>query len=196
MTIKRLIGTDPNQVPLNRDLGSMAYQDSNNIAIANSLLINTPLTGHVGQFSNATPTALLAYTPAPVVVGVAGIGLWAMSQTTTIVSGGTIDVLRFLDSQSNVMTNNFVAGHVYINCICGGGNQFSGVYTILNTGNGTSPASITAVSTITRATSPVSSVTIAADGGAGAIKVQIAYITSGIITATATTTASFVGNIY
>jgi hypothetical protein len=27
MTIKRLIGTDANQVPLNRDLGTMAYQD-------------------------------------------------------------------------------------------------------------------------------------------------------------------------
>jgi hypothetical protein len=28
MTIKRLIGTDANQVPLNRDLGTMAYQDA------------------------------------------------------------------------------------------------------------------------------------------------------------------------
>ena len=27
MTIKRLIGSDPNQIPLNRDLGTMAYQD-------------------------------------------------------------------------------------------------------------------------------------------------------------------------
>ena len=27
MTIKKLIGTDPNQIPLNRDLGTMAYQN-------------------------------------------------------------------------------------------------------------------------------------------------------------------------
>lgn len=30
MTIKKLIGSDPNQVPMNRDLGSMAYQDAAN----------------------------------------------------------------------------------------------------------------------------------------------------------------------
>jgi hypothetical protein len=197
MTIKRLIGPDPNQISLNRDLGTMAFQDSNNVGIGNSLLINTPPTAHVGQFSNSTPTALLAWTPG--IAGsatLAGIGLWAMSQTTTIVSGGTVDVFRFLDSQGNVMTSNFVAGHLYINCICGGGNQFSGIYTILNTGNGTSPASITAVSTITRATSPFSSIAIVNDGASGAIKVQITYVTSVTITATSTTTTSFVGNVF
>ena len=38
MTIKRLIGTDPNQVPLNRDLGTMAYQDYNAFSVSNNTL--------------------------------------------------------------------------------------------------------------------------------------------------------------
>ena len=198
-TYKRLIGSDPNQVSLNRDLGTMAFQDSTSVSIGNSLNIGVSGSArHTGQFSNATPTALLAYTPG--VTGSTnqiGVGLWAMSQTTTIINNSTVDVFRFLDSQGNVMTNQFVAGHLYINCICGGGNQFSGVYTILNTGNGDTPASITAVSTITRATSPLSSISIANDGVSGAIKVQITYINnSGVITTTSTTTVSFVGNIY
>jgi hypothetical protein len=198
-TYKRLIGSDPNQVSLNRDLGSMAFQDSTSVSIGNSL--NIGINGsakHTGQFSNATPTALLAFTP-----GISGStnqignGLWAMSQNTTIVNNSTVDVFRFLDSQGSVMTNQFVAGHFYINSICGGGNQYSAVYTVLNTGNGTSPASLTAVSTITRATSPVSSISIANDGASGAIKLQIAYINnSGVITSTSTTTVSFVGNIF
>jgi hypothetical protein len=38
MTIKKLIGSDPNQISLNRDLGSMAFQDYNGFSVSNNTL--------------------------------------------------------------------------------------------------------------------------------------------------------------
>lgn len=35
MTIKRLFGFEPNQVSMNRDLGTMAFQDANNVTLDN-----------------------------------------------------------------------------------------------------------------------------------------------------------------
>ena len=34
----KLIGTDPNQVPTNADLGTMAYQDSTNTVLENAYI--------------------------------------------------------------------------------------------------------------------------------------------------------------
>lgn len=46
MTLKKLIGSDANQVPTNGMLGTMAFQDANYVTVGN-LLITTP--------SGATP---------------------------------------------------------------------------------------------------------------------------------------------
>ena len=52
MTIKKLIGTDPNQVPLNRDLGGMAYQDPTAVSILGGIV-----RGESGSVSGANGVA-------------------------------------------------------------------------------------------------------------------------------------------
>ena len=87
--------------------------------------------------------------------------------------------------------NQSMAGHFYVNV--GGGNMFTGVYSIVTSSLGTSYATLTAVSTVTRGTSPVSSVQIASDGSGGAIKLRITYINNAGVVNGLTSTVSFVG---
>jgi hypothetical protein len=92
------------------------------------------------------------------------------------ISDTTVDV--WVGRKANGSTfSTAMVGHFYVYVRGGSGvNAFSGVYSIASTGNGTSDATLTAVSTVTRGTSPVSSVQIANDGGSGALKLTITYI--------------------
>jgi hypothetical protein len=87
--------------------------------------------------------------------------------------------------------NAAMVGHFYVQV--GGGNAFSGVYSIVSTSNGVSDATLTAVSTVTRGTSPVSSVQIAGDGPSGAIKLTITYINNAGVVNGCISYVSFVG---
>ena len=51
MTIKRLIGSDPNQVSRNRDLGSMAFQDAKSITVGTATVGPTS-SANFTRFSN------------------------------------------------------------------------------------------------------------------------------------------------
>jgi len=82
MTIKKLIGTDPNQIPLNRDLGSMAYQDYDNFSVSNNTLglfgYGKKFYENYFSFSNSAGNKTLALT---------GLTLadFATGQTTTLI---------------------------------------------------------------------------------------------------------------
>ena len=84
-----------------------------------------------------------------------------------------------------------MAGHFYVQV--GGADAFSGVYSIVSSSLGTSSATLTAVSTVTRGTSPVSSVQIANDGAGGAIKLTITYINNAGVVGGLISYVSFVG---
>jgi hypothetical protein len=83
------------------------------------------------------------------------------TRSVAAVNNSTVDVWVVRTAAGNPFNNGLV-GHLYVQV--GGANAFSGVYSIVTTGNGTSSATLTAVSTVTRGTSPVSSVQIATDG--------------------------------
>jgi enamine deaminase RidA (YjgF/YER057c/UK114 family) len=73
-----------------------------------------------------------------------------------------------------------------------GANGFAGVYAVQTTGDGTTAATLTAVSSVSRGTNPVSSVQIANDGSSGAIKLTITYINnSGVVTGGGSTVTFF-----
>ena len=59
MAIKKLIGTDKNQVPLNRDLGNLAYQDSSAVNITGGIAVLTSVssTNFTGALTGNASTA-------------------------------------------------------------------------------------------------------------------------------------------
>jgi hypothetical protein len=112
----------------------------------------------------------------------AGSNVRCISDTRTVgaINNTTVDAWVGRKADGNPF-NSSMAGHFYVTV--GGANCFTGVYSIVTCSNGTSSATLTAVSTVTRGTSPVSSVQIANDGAGGAIKLTITYINnSGVVT--------------
>jgi len=121
-----------------------------------------------------------------------GSGVRCISDTRTVaaVNNSTVDVWVGRTAAGNAY-NAAMAGHFYVTV--GGANCFTGVYSIVTTSLGTSSATLTAVSTVTRSTSPVSSVQIAADGLTGAIKLTITYINNAGVVNGLESYVSFVG---
>ena len=111
-------------------------------------------------------------------------------------NNATVSVWIGRDAGGNVFGDGFLVGHFYVYVKgASGANAFAGVYAIQTTGDGTTAATLTAVSSVTRGTSPVSSVQIANDGVNGAIKLNITYINnSGVVTGGGST-VTFVGQI-
>ena len=108
-------------------------------------------------------------------------------------NNATVDVWYGRDAAGNVFGNSFLVGHfyVYVNG-ASGADAFAGVYAVQTTGDGTAAASLTSVSSVTRGTSPVSSVQIANDGASGAVKLTITYINnSGVVTGGGSTVTFF-----
>lgn len=108
-------------------------------------------------------------------------------------NNATVDAWIGRDAAGNVFGNSILVGHfyVYVNG-ASGTNAFAGVYAVQTTGDGTAAASLTAVSSVTRGTSPVSSVQIANDGSSGAVKLTITYINnSGVVTGGGSTVTFF-----
>ena len=114
-------------------------------------------------------------------------------QYNLINNAATGDIFRFLKSDGTVIGTNGIAGHLYfyIADSATGGNASTYIYTIFSEGNGTSNYAFTNVSSNVRGTDPVSSFTVVADGGNGAIKVRMTAATAGI--SNARVTASFFG---
>ena len=112
------------------------------------------------------------------------------TRTVAAVNNSTVDVWVGRTAAGNPY-NAAMAGHFYVTV--GGANCFTGVYSIVTTSLGTSNATLAAVSTVTRSTSPVSSVQIAADGASGAIKLTITYINNAGVVNGLDSYVSFVG---
>jgi hypothetical protein len=121
-----------------------------------------------------------------------GSNVRCISDTRTVaaVNNSTVDVWVGRTAAGNPY-NAAMAGHFYVTV--GGANCFTGVYSIVTCSNGTSSATLAAVSTVTRGTSPVSSVQIAADGANGAIKLTITYINNAGVVNGLDSYVSFVG---
>jgi len=144
----------------------------------------------VAGFQNLSPNAVLS--------GGSGFSTVAFSRTqnTAASNNATVDVFRFLDVFSTVVSTSWLSGHFYVNVTgVSESNQYVAIYKVLTTGNGTSDSLFTLESDVTRGTSPVSSVALVNDGGGGGVKVQITYINnSGVVTG-GSSTITFLGQI-
>ena len=147
------------------------------------LLIGTT-SAFVNGFNNAFTSSQLSKD--------SGNNVRCISDTRSVaaVNNSTVDAWVGRKANGNSF-NASMSGHFYVQV--GGGNSFSGVYSIVTSSLGTSAATLTAVSTVTRGVSPVSSVQIADDGSTGAIKLTITYINNAGIVAGLTSYVSFVG---
>jgi hypothetical protein len=142
-----------------------------------------------GNFANGSQLATLAAT---------GNGrVWTSIYNVSATNNATVDVWRATDAGGTLRGNNFITGHFYVYVTgASGANGFTGVYAIATNGNGTAQAILTAVTTVTRGTSPVTSVQIADDGAGGAIKLTITYINnSGVVTG-GSSWVTFVGQVF
>ena len=108
-------------------------------------------------------------------------------------NNSTVDAFRFLTPSGSVYAAGYMSGYFYINCPFSA-NQFSAIYSVFTCGN--SSATFSQIGSRTRGTSPVSSVAMVADGGSGAVKLQITYINnSGVVSSSRYSLVSFVGSI-
>jgi len=112
------------------------------------------------------------------------------TRSVATVNNSTVDAWVGRRADGNAF-NASMSGHFYV--LVGAGNGFSGVYSIVTCSNSTSNATLTAVSTVTRGVSPVSSVQIATDGPYGAIKLTITYINNADVVDGLISYVSFVG---
>ena len=158
------------------------------ITAAGEFLISTTTTAGNGKFSSNHESASTA--------GASSARIWNQIKNVAASNNATVDVWLGRDAAGNVIGNNSLVGHFNVFVIGASGvNAFAGVYSILTTGNGTSQATLSAVSTVTRGTSPVSSIQIAADGGSGAIKLTITYINNAGVVTGGNSQVSFIGQI-
>ena len=123
---------------------------------------------------------------------------FSRTQYTAATNNATVDAFRFLDHGNAVFATSHVSGSFYINVTgASGANQYNAIYNVLVCGNGASTGtSVFALETsVTRGTSPVSSIALLDDGSGGAVKVQITYINnSGVVTG-GSSTITFVGQV-
>jgi len=147
------------------------------------LLVGTS-TAFVEGFNNALTASQLSKGSGSIVRCISD------TRTVAAVNNSTVDVWVGRTAAGNPY-NQAMAGHFYV--IVGGANCFTGVYSIVTTSLGTSSATLAAVSTVTRGTSPVSSVQIANDGASGAIKLTITYINNAGVVNGLDSYVSFVG---
>jgi hypothetical protein len=153
----------------------------------NRFLLGTT-TEKVSGFTSNFTAAQLSYAGSTT-----GLGCISDTREVAAVNNSTVDVWVGRKANGAAFTAA-MAGHFYIYVRGGSGaNAFSGVYSILSTGNGTSDATLAAVSTVTRGTSPVSSVQIANDGVSGALKLTITYINNAGVVDNGISAVSYIG---
>jgi hypothetical protein len=159
------------------------------ITSGGALLVGATTTTSNGNLTNAGSSAAVASASG-------SRRAWTQINTASASNNATVDAWLGRDAAGNVFGNSLLVGHFYVYVTgASGANGFSGVYSIVTTGDGTNSATLSAVSTVTRGTSPVTSIQIANDGGNGAIKLTITYINnSGVVTG-GSSTVTFVGQL-
>jgi hypothetical protein len=115
----------------------------------------------------------------------------ARIQESTSSNNATVDAFRFFKRDgSSLYKAGYMAGILMVSCPFSA-NQFNAVYALETCGN--SGGDLTLIDAMTRGTSPVSAVNIVADGGSGAVKVQIVYINNSGVVGTRKAYVSFMG---
>ena len=166
----------------------ISFTQAMTLTAAGEFLINTTTTTGNGKFSSNHDSASTA--------GASSARIWNQIKNVAASNNATVDVWLGRDAAGNVIGNNSLVGHFNVFVMgASGANAFAGVYSILTTGNGTSQATLSAVSTVTRGTSPVSSIQIAADGASGAIKLTVTYINNAGVVTGGNSQVSFIGQI-
>ena len=104
----------------------------------------------------------------------------------------TADIFRFLNEAGGINNGCYSAiFHVWVTDNNTGANAYSATYGVQTTSNGQTNAAFTVLSSVTRGTSPVSSLNLISDGGGGAAKVSLT--TSGTPTAGVSYQCSAIG---
>jgi hypothetical protein len=106
-------------------------------------------------------------------VRMASTGLMRTYYAQQIGTGGTFDIFRFLDDSGAVIAASGISGILFLNAqdTATGGNQISYTFHLQTNGNGTAQANITQMSYQLRGNQPLQSISLANDGGGGAVKV-------------------------
>jgi hypothetical protein len=109
---------------------------------------------------------------------------WSISNQVNATNNATVSVLLLRDSAGSVVGDVYISGTIFLYVSgASGANAFAATYALCTTGNSTSQAILTTITSVTRGTSPVSSVQIAADGSGGSVKLTVTYINdSGVVT--------------
>jgi hypothetical protein len=171
--------------------GNMAVSGTSNFA--GPVYIGTPAalsyTGLGGSFNgnsafvNGTGNAVLSYNQK---IGQYPATSFSISQATPAINNTAVTSFRFFDMNNNQFGTAYIAGSFYVYAVgASGANSFYGVYDIISGGNGTPNAVLTAHSgsPASRGTNPVSTVTLANDGGGGGISLVVTTINnSGVVT--------------
>lgn len=165
-------------------LAASATTDTTNAANISSGTITRPINSSGAAGVVATGSA-------------SGVAIANEKDTTISGTSTTADILRFLTVAGSQTGTGGVSGIVSISAqdTATGGNAWAATYQILSTGNGTSQATLAIIgSAQVRGTSPVSSVSLANDGGGGGLKIQMTTAGSGI--SGANVKAVFFGTAY
>lgn len=115
--------------------------------------------------------------------------------TTGIAQSATTDIFTFRDESENTIGTKAVSGFFYVNVVdaATGANAYSGVLHFAATGNGAANYILSELlDPALRGVALVSSFGIAADGGAGAAKLQLVTPASG---KTVVATVTFIGQV-
>jgi hypothetical protein len=102
-----------------------------------------------------------------------GLNQFRTSSGTQAVST-TADIFRFLNGADSVNNGCYSAiFHVWVTDNNTGANAYSATYGVQTTSNGQTNAAFTVLASVTRGTSPVSSLNLISDGAGGAAKVSL-----------------------
>ena len=141
-----LIGTDPNQIPLNQFLGTMAYQDSIAVAITGGSVNGTTVgasTASTGSFTDLTSTTDATLSGvrvgkgAGVIATNTALGSGALNANTTGVSN-TASGVNTLLSNTTGSYNTASGFQALLLNTTGGNNTASGASALLNNTTGSS----------------------------------------------------------
>lgn len=137
-----------------------------------NVLIGTTSSTAYGTFTIASSN--------PVVLNTTSTGInvfeYTRLQQTNAVASSTVDAYRFVNNGGSVIGSNFVSGHFYVTIARpSDGTTYNAIYAVATCGNGTSQSVLTSVTSVTRNTSPVTSIQLANDGVGGNVKLTVTY---------------------
>ena len=114
----------------------------------------------------------------------------SITRKTGAVRNTTVDVWWARHADNTTMPQALIS-RFYIQI--GGGNGYFAMYDVCSTSAGASNFTFTEVTTRTRGINPVSSIQLAADGSAGAVKLTVTYVDQDLFNPTMNAFVTFIG---